>query len=743
MSLHQPSRGPDLFLAIVLFCAALFVLVRSNDMGFMRDEAFYFGHAETYQNWFVRIEKGGEDREKALRRAEILDTWQHNNEHPPLNKILFGYSWRTLGRKLRPVDRLREAKGDKLLDIAELGPAHGFDVNAQVAILAPQVVGQPASPSGRQLLMGTVTERGERSATVRLAADADLAKLKAVCLPPGPGDAEDGSRHRRTGCEAVERRLLYVLSESAAMRFPGAVFGAFLVALIYLAGRMVFCGPMTAGGPGQLRRPFALLAAVGYLCLPQPFWHAHLCTFDTTIVALLFATTVVWHRALVARGWIWLAAGLWGFALLAKHNALFLPIPLILHWLLNAALERRIVLYWPTAPRRLLSGVAVSVAAAVGLALVHPLLGVAALLIGLAATGVVLELPAVPGVFFAMLAVGPLLLVAGWPLLWVDTFDNLLRWIEFHLHHEHYMQVWFGKVLAYPPFPPQFAWGMTALTWPLTLLVPVALGLVALYLPQGLKIPPPVLQVERFDAWLFADRADAQGGTPEQRSWQRLLLLSALWPIALISMPGTPIFGGTKHWMPAYPFLLLIGAYGVQAVWRTVMWRQHDVLGQANGRARLVAWVMAVLLIVPAALDTRATYKHGAAYYNELIGGVPGAADRGMQRQFWGGSTREGLEEVNRVAPANALVYMHKSAWGAFEMYQREGWLRRDLRYGGSAEGSAVAFYHHQKDHDDYQTDLMRDYRHFAPDWQYALDGVPILSVHRRPVASRAAAPLR
>lgn len=743
MSLHQANRGFDLLIAALLFVTSLVVIVRTNDMGFMRDEAFYFGHAETYQNWFVRLQDNRDERAKALTRTEILDTWHHNSEHPPLNKILFGFSWRALGRKLRPVERFRDAGGDRLVDILELGPAHGFAVGAPIAILSPQLVGQPASPTGRQLVIGEVVERDKLRAVVRMASNADVAKLRGICLPAGPGDALDGSLNRRTGCEAVERNLFHVMSESAALRFPNAVFAALLVAFIYLAGRMAFCGATTAGGPGRLARPFALLAAVGYLCIPQPFWHAHLCTFDTTIVALLFITTVTWHRALVAKGWIWPTAILWGVALLGKHNALVLPIPLIFHWLINAALERRIVAYWPLSPVRLVAGVALSVTAAALAVQIHPVVAVGILLLGLAATGVTMELPAVPAVFFAMLAAGPALLVLGWPLLWVDTFDNLLRWIEFHFHHEHYMQVWFGKVLAYPPFPPQFAWGMTAFTWPLTLLVPVVLGLLALYAPRRLKIPPEVLQVERFDAWLFAEHADDRGETAEQRSWLRLLLLSALWPIALISLPGTPIFGGTKHWMPAVPFLLLIGAYGVQAVWRTVLAAQHDVLGMPNRRALVVAWVLALALLIPAGQATRATYKHGAAYYNELLGGVPGAAQLGMQRQFWGGSTREGLDYVNRVAPANAAVWFHKSAWGAFEMYQREGWLRRDLRYSGTADGTQVGIYHHQKDHDDYQTDMFRDYKHLAASWQYAIDGVPIISVHRRPAVVASEPPAR
>ena len=741
MSLAPPSRVPDFFIACALWACSVAVLVATNDMGFVRDEAFYFGHAEGYQNWFVQLEDGGDDRRKALQRSEIQEVWRANAEHPPLDKILFGWSWRLFGRKLRPADKLRLQGEQWVLNVADLGPAHGFGVGAPVTLLRPQLVGKSSDPAGRAIARGKISERTDTTATVLLDRDGPpLAKLQRVCQPAGP-IKEGNGEIRRTGCEVLERRVLYWMSESAAMRLPGAVFGGLVVALIFLGGRLWFAGRMTAAGSGRLERPFAMMAAVGYLCIPQPFWHAHLCTFDTTITALLLATTLAWHRALTSRPWMWIAAVLWGFALLAKHNALFLPLPLIAHWLLNAGVERRIVVHWTAPNWRIVAGTAVAVGTGIAAAQLHPILGVAGVLLVLAAAGLQLELPPVPAVFLTMLTIGPAILVAGWPLLWHDTFDNLLRWVEFHLHHEHYMQSYFGQVLQYPPFPAFYATVMTALSWPLTLLVPVGIGLVAVYLPRNVAIPPPVLEVERHDAWLFADRQDDQGRTAELRSWDRLMLLSALWPILLISLPGTPIFGGTKHWMPAFPFLLLIGARGVQAVWANLAVRHIDLLGEPKPWATVAAWLAMAVLLAPAAWATKLTYNHGAAYYNELVGGVAGAAQAGMQRQFWGGSTREGLEEVNRRAPANASVWFHKAAWGAYQMYVREGWFRHDLRYSGGPEGTQLGIYHHQKDHDDYETDLMRQYRWRAPVWQYAIDGVPIVSVYERPAVAQIPAP--
>ena len=146
----------------------------------------------------------------------------------------------------------------------------------------------------------------------------------------------------------------------------------------------------------------------------------------------------------------------------------------------------------------------------------------------------------------------------------------------------------------------------------------------------------------------------------------------------------------------------------------------------------VLAWFMAALVLLPSAQATADAHPQGTAYYNDLLGGIPGAADKGMQRQFWGGTTRALLEEVNRKAPQGALIWFHKAAWGAFVMYQREGWFRRDLRFTTEATApSVMGFYHHQKDHDDYELDLWQTYGWRTPIAQWDLDGVPMLSVYQ------------
>ncbi len=753
----RSQRWLDHAVGLVLLVGSLLALLATDGMGFVRDEAFYFRHAETYQDWLVDLEAGGDKREAALKRERILKVWRNNFEHPPLDKVLFGYSWRHFGRKLRPVSTVRAprpqrrgqggrkgrsepaGRGERqarseasqaTARVTGLGPSHGFEKGARVVLLSPQLVGASPSPEGRAVAAGEVTARTRWSATVALDPGADAKALQAACKPAGP-DVQ-ARVIRRTGCEALEERAGYVLSESAAMRAPGALFAALLVWLVWLTARGFF------GGNGRapwLRRPFALVAAVGFLLIPRAFYHSHLACFDLTIVTLLYATTLAYHRSLRDRRWLLPTALLWGLSLLAKHNAFVLPGALMAHWAYDAYVEGRLSLSGPDgAPVRLDRRTALwlaggALAAVVLGALVSKALALAVLLAALAQVAR-LHLPPLPAAWFWMLPVGLVVLVVGWPLLWVDTTHNLLRWIEFHLHHEHYMQQYFGAVLAYPPFPFAMPWVLTATTWPLTLLIPALAGfggatwrearwLLARLRGRSLASPPARTALEPL------------AHTAAGRSLRRLLLMSAVWPIVLIAMPSTPVFGGTKHWFLAYPFLLLLAGLALQRAWLTLA-RAPRPLHVA------LAWGLALLIAAPAAQATRDVHPNGTLYYNELVGGVPGAAAAGLQRQFWGGATRDGLAFVNRRAARGARVWFHNSAWGAYRMYQREGWFRRDLAYHGTPKGSSLGFYHHQKDHDDYELDCMQDYGVAAPERQVQVEGVPVLSVYVRPSAAPA-----
>jgi 4-amino-4-deoxy-L-arabinose transferase-like glycosyltransferase len=477
---------------------------------------------------------------------------------------------------------------------------------------------------------------------------------------------------------ALSHKLFYDqlgwLGHIEALRLPGAAFGSIACLLTYLLGRETF--GRTAG-----------FIAVGALFLqPRYFFHAHLTCFDVPVTALWVAVIYAYWKSLDSRRWAVATGLLWGLALSAKLNAFFLPIVLGLHWL---------VTHWHKFGWTKIDGRAR------------------------------LKLPPIPWAFVWMAILGPILFYVLWPRHWFDTTERVLWYINFHLKHVHYFVYYLGENWIRPPFPVAFPWVMTAVTVPATILLTFVLGI------------GRAAKEWRFEDWLSRWKtAIAQRRLPNKAPWDRrgtglLIAINFIFPIALIGMPETPIFGGTKHWMPAMPFLAVISGAG--AVWAIERARQ---LVDDEHRKRQVAAVASIVVSLavlgPAAYATAHNHPYGTGYYNEFIGGHRGAAEAGMMRQFWGYAGGEALPFLNERAPDGTAVWLGNTTIGAWAAYKRDNWLEKNLP-GRGIERSDIALYHHQRAFAQQQNFIYQDYGTMAPSRVYGVDGVPMLSVYVRP----------
>jgi 4-amino-4-deoxy-L-arabinose transferase-like glycosyltransferase len=446
-------------------------------------------------------------------------------------------------------------------------------------------------------------------------------------------------------------------------RVQGSRFGAFLFAAL-LAALLATWG-FDLAGPGG-----ALLAPSLFFLAPRHFYHAHPAVLDLPVTALWLATAYAFHRSLRARGdrrrhlaWA-VAAGLaFGAALATKHNAWFLPPLLLASWLLSSVRTLR------RDPLHALAGL--------------PL--------------------AIP----AMAVIGPLVLVGSWPWLWHDTVPRLREYLAFHLHHENYPWLWFGRLLREPPFPWSYPFVVTALTVPAASLAAMGGGL---------------LQA------LGRIAAAMRGRDGEVRVEDEVLLvLNALFPIALIAWPTVPIFGGVKHWLPAMPFLALLGARALVTAGRRL----------APSRPWAVTGALAALALAPAAWQVARNHPFGTAAWNELAGGAPGAASLGMQRQFWGDAVVAVLPELSAHAAPGARVWFQETTWLAMRQYQLDGRLRTDLVWANGPEDADVSLWQPHAEFRD------REYRTWTalgtsrPVAGVYLDEVPLVQVYARAGAWR------
>jgi len=449
-----------------------------------------------------------------------------------------------------------------------------------------------------------------------------------------------------------------------ASHAQGFRFGAFLFAAA-LAWLLALWGRDLAGSAGSL------LAPALFFLVPRHFYHAHPAVLDLPVTALWCATAFAYWKSLAGRSergarlrWSVATGLLFGAAVSVKHTAWFLPPLLLLHWLATEV-----------APR-----------------------GRGAL---------AARLRAVPLAFPAMLLLGPLVFLATWPWLWHHTGARLREYLAFHLQHVNYSWTYLGSVMREPPFPAAYPFVVTALTVPAASLAAMVGGLVQ----SAARL------------WAAARRRAADVSASDEF----LLLLNALFPILLIAWPTVPHFGGVKHWLPAMPFLALLGARALATAGR-VLWPR---------RAARVTAALAALALVPAAWSVAHVHPFGTAAYNEIAGGAAGAASLGMQRQFWGDDMVAVLPALNEHAVPGARVWYQEASFDAVRAYQRDGRLRPDLRWADGPESADVSVYHYHQEFRDKEFATWTQFRTARPVAGAYLDEVPLVQVYARPGAWR------
>lgn len=428
-----------------------------------------------------------------------------------------------------------------------------------------------------------------------------------------------------------------------ALRFPAWCFAGLSVALTFLLARTL------------LPRRAALLAALLWLSLPHPFWHMHVACFDVGVTAAHTWLVLAWLRWRHTTKGALLIGVLFGLAAAVKHNVLLVPAILVVHWLLTEAEPVR--------------------AEASGW-----------------------RLPRLPLAFFSLAVVGPLVFLVSWPWLWPDPLVRVGQYLGYHLHHEHYPILYFGKLWTHPPFPIDFPFVMSAVTIPLGALTLMLLGVV------------------------LAAVSVARAARTPQGSASLLLLLNAFVPFVLIALPSTPIFGGTKHWMNGLPFLCVLAAGALEEACVRL-----TAIGARGARYAFV--VLALLIVVPGFWISARVWPYGLGSYNELMGFTRGAANVGMQRTFWGYEPRAALPLIDARTPKGGRIHFGDTNQDSWRRYQRDGLLRSDIGWSGTVRGAAVASVQPQGEFKQQWLDVWNEWGDRSPDVVLHADGVPVATI--------------
>ncbi len=387
-----------------------------------------------------------------------------------------------------------------------------------------------------------------------------------------------------------------------------------------------------------------LFAAAALLTMPRVFFHAHLGALDFAHAATWFLATLAFYHATSSRRW-WapLLAGLGlGIALLTKIDAVLL-LPYWGAWLL---LYRRNSRAWL--------------------------------------------------VFLLSLPVALVVLIAGWPWIWKDPVSGLASWVSFFRVHFEIRQWFAGQLYVRTPWYLPVA--IVGITTPVILLVLAAVGALRgsrgaqaaerlSGLPAEAAPTPPV-------AGMGARSAIIRSGPMAQREavgkrqvaapdWIGLQLLGILVSLGYYMLPITAIHDQDRLLLPAFLNIAVLAGIGfaVASDWlvRVVdikLMAKRATVSPVAGQAIRIG--LAVLLLLPGIVAIIRLHPFELSYYNEAVGGVPGARRLGMETTYYASTYGNFLPELNRL-PAGSKLWVMPNSWGIIYYYQRNGLLRDDI----------------------------------------------------------------
>jgi len=314
-------------------------------------------------------------------------------------------------------------------------------------------------------------------------------------------------------------------------------------------------------------------------------------------------------------------------------------------------------------------------------------------------------------------AIGVIGFFVTWPWLYYDTLARLRMFVRyFFLSH--------ADLLDMPSYYLGRMWQQTPWHYPLVITATVTPLLILLLMAGGLSL-------------VWRDGRQQRACCPQTAAAGWLLVLSAAGPMLPFLLAVTTGYDGERLFLPAFPFLAALAGLAFArlsaALWGA-LWRVAPRLAARrwSGGLRLaVTGCLLALVCAPGVVAAVHLHPYQLAYYNELVGGAQGAAQRGFETTYWADSYVGLLDYLNENMTAGQSVWAE--GHNVFLVYQELGRLRKDIVIINSNitkpdAGDWAIVQARQSRMSPRVVALMQAYR---PVHALSVDGVPLVMVYR------------
>lgn len=224
--------------------------------------------------------------------------------------------------------------------------------------------------------------------------------------------------------------------------------------------------------------------------------------------------------------------------------------------------------------------------------------------------------------------------IAFWPYLWKNPISRILEYPQFSLKLIWQPVFYFGTVSSHLPWHYPFV--LTLITIPVVVLIPFFIGL--------FKIP-----------------------SRSHRNTNIFILFNALLPLFIISLPIVPKYDGVRLFLPAFPFICVISGLGIKNIFN---------FAKKFKLEKLVFLAYMLLFSISFYHSIIKYHPFHSSYYNEVIGGVDGAA-KGFEVEYWGNAFIGTLPFLNEHSDSTFWIYNHPAR---YRFYDEEGLLGRTVK---------------------------------------------------------------
>lgn len=284
----------------------------------------------------------------------------------------------------------------------------------------------------------------------------------------------------------------------------------------------------------------------------------------------------------------------------------------------------------------------------------------------------------------------PLMLITFWPWLWPETIPRIISFVFFHQRHPGVYTYYWGT--QWPMQPWHYPFIMTFVT-----------------------VPP-------FYLFLFLAGLVFIISRPDKT--RIFILFNAFFPLILIALPSIPKYDGVRLFLPAFPFLSMIAAMGAQQIILLIKKLTTSPLPSPHEKRRkgelpIIIFFFIFLFAFTVYTSIIRIHPYQSSYYSELIGGVEGAAQKGLELEYWGNAYIGALPWMNQHSQSTFWVYM--ADWEpivlwVFDLYKKDGLLKESIKFGNKHES-------------DYLLLLIRQGFFDEEMWNFYKYGKPIFSV--------------